>query len=252
MARGKNENASRIYMKVGYGKFRQMRDDSGNKVDENTPGATKRESDKGTTWSIEYDFINGKIESVFLKEGGTYEGRKFPNTIEVVVNDGMETIQASLNSEDYNFCYLFLEMLPNIDLSKEVKINVYDYMGRDKDGNKKKKSGLTIEQEGNPNSRELKYKDGTVVHLINSFYKTYENEKWIYKNGFPSSEGKDLKNEGYRKMYNIEVRMFLLNELKSKFADKFKRPEALSSEGIDEVIAEHNSEVGDNPDDLPF
>src|SRR3972149_4465391 len=124
MARGTNQqNQSRIFMTVSFGKFRQRATDNGQKVDENTKGAVKRTTQQGVdTWAIEYDNVSGYIQNIFYKSN---EGTKFPASFEVVLKDNDEILQISFG-EDSRFWFGFMEVLPNIQLQYPVTINVYD------------------------------------------------------------------------------------------------------------------------------
>lgn len=221
MARGSHTEAGKIYLSVAFGKIRQKQTDDGKKVDENTPGAVKRQTQSGAdSYAIEHDFVSGKIEKIFYKESTEYQ-----NTFEVVISDGVENLQISF-VEDSRFCFDFMKKLPNIDLSKEVKITAYDFNDRQTN---KRKSGISIEQGG---------------QKITSYYeKKDENGKWTMLHGFPSPEGTDFKDKDETKIYFIKVKKFLKAQFEKLFAGKWS----------DNTPAPEADETSpDDGDGLPF
>ena len=220
--RGSYQDNSRIFLSVAFGKIRQKYTDTGQRVDENTPGAVKRETQAGKdSWAIEHDYVSGKIEKIFYKEDAEYG-----NTLEVVIEDGPEKLQLSFH-EDSRFWFDFIKKLPNIDLSKEVKITAYDFIDKEK----KHRVGISIEQSG---------------AKIVSYYERKDGDKWTLLHGFPSSDGVSFKDKDEIKIYFIKVKKFLKSQFDELFAEKWKRVENQQSDNIVE-------EAEITPDnDMPF
>lgn len=251
MAKGNNNSGQqRSFMKISFGKFRQKVADNGQKVDENTPNAVRREDQqKRPTWAIEYDFISGKIENIFFKEGGEFEGKKMKNTFEVVIADGPDINQISF-TEDSREWFMFAKCLPNIMLDKEVKLKVYDYIAKDKSH----KKGLVVEQDDNPNTTKRESKNYKPVFVVNSYYDKWNEDKTVTNlHGFPSGNGVNWKEEDERNIYIIHVKKFLKKEFEEKFADKFNNNHDLDT---NEPLPQEPSYVAPGPDDdlpdLPF
>jgi hypothetical protein len=231
MALGNNSgNSPKIYLSVGFGKLRQKQLENKQKVDKDTPGAIKRLTQQGAeTWALEYDFVEGLIENIFFKEDTEYG-----NSFEVVVRDAADLYQISF-TEESRYCIEFLKRLPNINLTKSVKLMVYDFVN--KEG--KRNSGVSIEQEGLP---------GDTIK-VQSFYsrqkedKTYENI-----NGFPVPK-KDInwKDKDDVKIYFIDVKKFLRSEFNRLFEDKFK-----STTHMPDKVQEMTESENNGSDDLPF
>jgi hypothetical protein len=223
MARGSHTETGRTFLSVAFGKIRQKHTDTGQRVDENTPLAVRRETQAGKeSWALEFDFVSGIIQKIFYKESQEYE-----NTFEVVIADGPENLQLSF-TEDSRFWFDFMKKLPNIDLSKEVKITAYDFVDKDK----KRRVGISIEQGGTK---------------IGSYYeKKGEDGKWTLLHGFPAADGVDFKDKDETKIYFIKVKKFLKNQFTEIFGDKWGKSETAAETKTDEVSAD------EPPSDLPF
>jgi len=224
MSLGSNTGTAKTYLSVGFGKIRQKQTENKQKVDANTPNAVCRKTQSGSeSWALEHDFVSGKIEKIFYKED-----KEFGNSFEVTIADAMDTYQLSF-TEDSRFWFDFMKKLPNIDLSKEVKITAYDF----EDKEKKRRVGISIEQDGNK---------------ILSFYeKKGEDNKWTLLHGFPTGEGVDFKDKDEIKMYFIKVKKFLRGEFVRLFGEKWK--ESAHKEDATETPLTPGI---DDSDDLPF
>lgn len=221
MALGSNTGSPKIYLSVGFGKIRQKSLENKQKVDSNTPGAVKRETQSGAeSWALEHDYITGKIENIFYKEDAQYG-----NSFEVVISDGIDKYQLSF-TEDSRFWFDFMKKLPNIDLSQNVKITAYDFVN--KEG--KKVAGISVEQNGTK---------------ILSFYEKKNGEKWELLHGFPTSDGINFKDKDELKIYFIKVKKFLREEFSRLFSDKFKKTENAHPATEENISSEPT-------DDLPF
>lgn len=112
---------------------------------EDTPGAVKKVSTKGKVYyELQYPYWNGIVTSIKLFEK-EHEGQVFKSwniTLEDV-DDGEEyVLSVPMNSGNTSSLYNKLE---NADLSKEVKIMPYNFVGE----NQKKVVGLNVFQGDN-------------------------------------------------------------------------------------------------------
>jgi hypothetical protein len=246
MARGESSSSSRTFMKIGFGRFR-MKQVDGEPVTKDTPGAVKRLTPQNEeTWAIEYPWLSGVINSIFYKEGGTSnDGKKFEDTYEVVLEDVMDMVQISFPC-DSRYWFAFMKCLPNIILNKEIKISVYDYVSKE---DKKRKAGLNVEQNDNPNTTKREY-NNKVSYVVNSFFEKWEDKKCVFLHDYPSSEGLDWMNKDDRTEYLIKVKKFCKSYFKTMFGEKYQA-EKIKNDTTQEPI---NSGEGKDPleDDLPF
>lgn len=112
------------------GKFSQ-------RVDESTPGAVARVNKEGKTVFEKYhDFFVGKLIDIKTQDGAYGKNWLF------VFEDGGEVYNLQLSYSN-SYATAFLKMLPNIDLTKEMKVSPSLKMV---DG--KNKSSLFVEQDG--------------------------------------------------------------------------------------------------------
>lgn len=222
MALGTNSSSPRIFLTVGFGKIRQKSLENKQKVDANTPNAVKRlKKDNTESWALEHDFVSGTIENIFYKED-----QQYGNSFEVVICDMGALYQLSLQEES-RFWIDFMKKLPNVDLSKDIKITAYDFT--DREG--KHRAGISLLQ------NEQK---------IQSYYETKsQSGTWTILHGFPASEGVNFKDKDELKVYFIQVKKFLRNEFNRLFSGKFQKHEEKS-----DTNDEYTPSVPD--DDLPF
>ena len=220
-------NGTKTFLSVGYGTIRQKQV-NGQPVDANTPNAVKRVSEKGEeSWSIEHRSVTGYIEKIFLKENKGKDGKDFGDSFEVVISDALDTYQISFK-EDSRFWTDLMKKLPNIDLSKEVKIAPYDF--NTKEG--KRQIGTSVEQNG---------------VKIRSFFDLYKEDKtWELLHGFPSAEGINFKDKDDIKLYGIKVKKFLHQYFMENFDNIFKEKKKTKVEESEEPA------VVSPGDDLPF
>lgn len=207
------------FLSVSFGKIRQKKTDSGDVVTSETPGAKKRVTQSGNdSWAIEYDSVFGYIEKVTYKED-----REYGNSYEVTMVDGADSFQLSIK-EKGNFSQPFLSVLPNAILTQPLRISVWDY--ENKMG--KKKIGLSIEQDNNPNANEFGGKN-----IVANYYGKWEDDTFVPLHGFPSSKGVNWQDEDSRDEFNLKVRKFLKGEFRSKFEGKFNSaPEPRTKDSI--------------------
>jgi len=223
---GSHNGTSKIYLTVGFGKIRQKSLENRQKVEKDTPGAVKRQTQAGAdSWAIEHDFVSGTIENIFYKED-----KQYGNSFEITLNDVADTYQLSLSETNRN-CIDFLKKLPNLDMTNKVKLTAYDFV--DKLG--KRRAGLSIEQDGQKISSyyEQKQADGT----------------WKLLHKFPSGEGVNFKDDDDAKIYFIKVKKFLKAQFDEFFANHFNSKNAEPNMSHIEDAA---PDISNEPDDLPF
>lgn len=143
MARGSNNNENgAVYLRIAEGKIVET-------VDESTSGAVSRttkpsdEHPNGrTVWERKDDYVDGVITSIYRKER-EYKG-ELMNSLAVRMADKGESYLLEIK-EGSRYWSSFLLRLPNIDLSKSVRVSPYDFT--DKEG--RRVIGLNVLQNGN-------------------------------------------------------------------------------------------------------
>lgn len=215
MALGQSENSNRIFLHITYGKLRF-------KTNENDSQAVSRENSKGNTvWERVFDFVSGKVTSIFYKED-----EKYGNSFEVTLKDGEEKYQISFSEGD-NYCNDFFSKLPNVDLNREIKIAPYDFLDKSKN---KQRRGITLWQD------DVK---------INNFFVYREGQEFKYNQGFPKPEGTETDSDDW-KIYFTKVKKFLRKYVNENIIPKFKTEEHTEEVSVGDLGAV------DNNDDLPF
>jgi hypothetical protein len=156
------------------------------RVDENTPGAVKREfetpkGEKGEKWEKVYQSLSGLINSLEIKD--TDYGQ--------VINLEVDGIVLSLNS-DGSYAQDLMKKLPNVNLDEPLEITPYSFTG----DSGRPMRGITIMQGGNK---------------IKSHFWDDENQTSI--NGIPTVSKEE--SQGYKKddwkVFFIGVKKFLVN-----------------------------------------
>ena len=130
MARGTDNNGgSAIYLRIADGMVVEQ-------VEEGKEGAisrTTKPSDEHpngrTVWERRDKFVEGVVISMFRKER-EYKGEVM-NSLAIRLKDGGEVYQIDLN-EGNRYWSSFMLRLPNLDLSKSVRLLPYDFT--DKEG----------------------------------------------------------------------------------------------------------------------
>ena len=108
------------------------------RVPEGTPGAVSRvNKEERTVHELFYDSVTGKLINIRKREGG-----KYGPTWEFDFVDGGEVYTLQLSYSN-SYATNILKMLPNVDLTKEMKVQPSQKI---EDG--KKKSSLFISQDG--------------------------------------------------------------------------------------------------------
>lgn len=110
------------------------------RVDKDYVGAQKREiegdnGEKKTIYETRHSTLSARINGVEIKEGG-----KFGDQLLVHLQDGPDSFTLSLSLQSRE-AKSFMTCLPNIDMSKEIVLEPYNYMSK-KDN--KKKIGMAI------------------------------------------------------------------------------------------------------------
>ncbi len=222
MPLGKSEN--RTYLQISYGKLRQ-------KSTSDNPEAVERENRQGDkVWELVFNFIEGQITGIYYKESDEYG-----NSFDVTIDDGEEKYGVSFK-ENSRYCQDFLSRLPNVDLSKWVKIAPYDFIPKDSEKNKQ---GITLWQ----NDEKLQ-----------NYFVAKEDDKFIYSHDFPESDGTLSKDDFM--IYLIKVKGFLREYTKDNIILKLQKN---YTEPVDEKTETEpigNAKLGkwidEANDDLPF
>lgn len=164
------------------------------KVQEDTPGATKRtyELRDGTTgekWELVYKEVEGLISEIKFFDGD------FGQTVNVtfVWDDGHATVQLNTNG---NFATDFLKKIPNVDISKPVKFRPFSFTSQD---NGKPVRGVSLQQQDELGDWEK----------IPNFFFDPDKKKALH--GFPEPSGNTKKyTKDDWKVYFIQVKKFLI------------------------------------------
>ena len=182
------QDEDRIYLTVlSDGTLRQ-------KVQEDTPGATKRtwELRDGTTgekWELIYKEIEGLISEIKFFDG------EFGQTLNVtfVWEDGAATLQLNTSG---NFATDFLKKAPNLDLSKPVRLRPFSFTSQDTN---KPIKGVSLQQQDDLGDWEK----------VPNFF--FDPDKKVPLHGFPEPSGNTKKyNTDDWKVYFIQVKKFLI------------------------------------------
>lgn len=184
-------------------------------VDQSTEGAVRRDwktedGKSGTKWELKADSIEGVISRL-----GIYEG-EYGKNILIALGDADDEVVISLSSSS-NFGEDFMKKLPNIDITKSVKLSPYSFAD-EKTG--KTKRGISIVQD------DVK---------IESAYseKNEKTGKWKVTNGMPDTDGDTAKfdSDDWRAHF-IKVRKFLLGKLEKHelFTEDFQTTDVVPVE----------------------
>lgn len=165
-------------------------------VPEGTEGAVKREYEtsdgkKGSKFELVYKDISGMISKV-----GFFEG-DYGKSLQLTITDGdEEPVVLSLPTAS-NYGEDMMKKLPNVDMDKPVKIVPYSFT----DDKGKAKKGVTVYQD---------------EQKIQNYYYDAKKEKNI--NGYPEvKKTKKPFTKDQWKMYFMECRMFLIEQIEEKF-----------------------------------
>jgi len=214
-----NGGSSATFLSIIGGKIKQQ-------AEEETPGAEKRkwetkDGKSGIKYEITHDFIEGNIV------GLSYHDGDYGTSLAVKIQDGADTynLQISTKSRYYDD---FAKKVKALDLNKPVKLSPYDFEDKekkDKKGNPKKISGISVYQEGEK--------------IVNYYY---DGKKNI--NGMPKVNEKEKEElaDAYWTVYFAKVGAFLKKEIE---AINVPAPKAVE-------VQEQESSDSDDNDNLPF
>jgi hypothetical protein len=130
MARGTNNNGgSAIYLRIADGMVvEQVEEGKGGAISRTTKPSDEHPNGR-TVWERRDKFVEGVVISMFRKER-EYKGEVM-NSLAIRLKDGGEVYQIDLN-EGNRYWSSFMLRLPNLDLSKSVRLLPYDFT--DKEG----------------------------------------------------------------------------------------------------------------------
>lgn len=204
------------------------------KVDENTPGAVRREwklkdGTSGVKFEKLHKNLNGFIVGMEFKDGDF--GEQFILTLKK--GDNRAIVYMPTDSAYYTD---FAKKLPNIHLDDDITFNPYEMSRK---GTDKKRRGVSILQEG------IK---------ITSFYYDYEKKKAINKIPVPKGDTSKYNSDQW-KMFFLEEKMFLKKEVESVIKtlpdmiavspDKAENIEVIDADNVDPADI-------DSVDDIQF
>lgn len=158
-------------------------------VDENHEGAVERvwekDDKKGIAYEVPYKNLTGYITSLELKQG------KFGEDLRIGVLNGGDKAVLTVKV-DSRFFADFAKKAPNIDFTKEVVLDVFDFVPKGKD---KPSVGFTIKQGG---------------EKIGNAYYDYEKKK--SPKGYPVMEEEKPDSDDW-KLFFLQERKYLKKKL---------------------------------------
>jgi hypothetical protein len=189
------------------------------KVDQDTPGAKRREYEtpagaKGTKYEIIYQAWSGVVQGLNIRP------TEFGEFLNIVFEDAILSI--GLDSRYFSD---FVKKFASADLHEEITIKPYDF--EPEEG--KRKTGLLVVQNGEK--------------LTDYFYDFDTKE---YKHGFPEPEG-DVKkySKDDWKIYFIKVKKFL-----KEYVEKMEINSIKKDEEVQELPLPKEEEI--RIEDIPF
>jgi len=184
------------------------------KVEEGTPNAVLRDfedskGNKGQKWELVYTEIFGIITKIEFRDSD------YGKNLNVTLTDKGEDIILSLSTA-INFGEDLMKKLPNIDLSKEVKLVPYALT----DKNNKDKKGITVYQGGNK---------------IKNYFSTDELKPKVC-NGYPDAgDNTSTFDKEDWKVYFIQCRKFLVKFIEDNIIPMVDSSPKQSSEPMSAV-----------------
>jgi hypothetical protein len=132
----------------------------------------------------------------------------------------------------------FLKKLPNIDLSKEVRLMPFSF----DDDNDREVRGLQVTQQD---------ESGDFKNKIPSFF--YDVEKKENINGYPVVADRDAMDKEDWKVFFIQARKFLISYAQENILPKFAvRENKPSPKSYEEQVAKDPLEAEFDPESIPF
>ena len=217
MARGTNNNdGNAVYLRIAEGKIVET-------VDEGTPGAVSRTTKPSDdhpngriVWERKDDYVDGVITSIYRKER-EYKGEAM-NSLVLRMADKGESYLLEIKEGSRYWSSIMLR-LPNIDLTKSVRVSPYDFT--DKEG--RRVIGLNVIQ-GN----------------------SKVEPKWSKTSPGDLPQGKQVRVNG-KTVWDFEERDQYLLKVMKTISDKMR-----SADDAFEGSKAEVSVVADDDDGLPF
>jgi len=224
---------SKTYLSIIGGRLKQ-------KVDAATEGAEERiyedkEGNDQSKFELTHKNITGKLV------GFDFDKKDFGVTmLEIIIIDDQGVFTQIGTPDNSRYASDFMEKLPNIDLTKDIVFNTYDFEAKNKKtGKVQRKTGVSIIQGKDSAGDPLK---------INTAY--FDFDKMEPLRGLPQvdkEEADDYDTDDW-KMYYLTKKKFLVKETKKIFNKHLKTLDAK----VEEVKATTKKQVDSEPDDLPF
>lgn len=221
-----------LYYSIIKGTFRQ-------KVDQDHPDAVRRDYEtsdgkKGIKYERVIDALYGYITDIAFYDS------EYGMKINIILDENQDGIRPNISlptqsreAED------FMKKLPNIDLTKEVKLRPFNFTGDNDDEIR----GMEILQ---PNDN-----DEYMIKITN-FFRDAEKKENI--NGYPNppKESDEMDKEDW-KIYFIQARKFLVAYTGDKIVPTIPTPERPKSPKSHEEEKRNTYPEEDiNPADIPF
>lgn len=224
MSRAQESNTARKYYKPIGGKFLLPTDAENEK-------AVRREITKDGVvierWDIPHDYLFGTITGISFYEGQTNDGKKF-KSLNVYLDPDEDTGEEPVVSMNVSSreAQDFLSRLPNVDLTKEVRLQAYEF--KDKGSR-----GISIRQKDD---------DGNFTVKIENFFveSGAEGEPRKFHNGYPEPSEEDKKDWPY---YFAGVAKFLQKYTEDNVIPSFAEKESRGFDYPEEEI---------DPTQVPF
>jgi hypothetical protein len=186
------------------------------RVQQGTPGAVERVNKLNkTVYEVFYDSFTGKLVNIRTRDG------EYGKSWEFDFQDGGEVYTLQLSYSN-SYATNLLKILPNVDLTKEMKVQPSQKI---EDG--KTKSSLFVSQDG--------------VTLKHAFTKDNPN-------GMPPMEQKTVK--GQAVWDDTERLVFLQNMVDTEILPKLPKAPAPASTADDDMSVEGASVMGGDEDDF--
>lgn len=172
-------------------------------VDENTPGAIKREwsvgGKTGVKWELSFPSVDGVISSLEFHEG------EYGKNLKVWIKDGDELFCVSAGVKT-GFGEDLLKKLPAVNYKERIELTPYEFTP---DGASHALKGVTFRQAGNK---------------LTNFYRDADKKP---SNGIPTTEAslEDMDKEERREYwisYFAKVRRFMIKEIEDKIIPKLE------------------------------
>ncbi len=207
------------------------------KVSEDTEGAVRREWEtpdgkSGVKYELVYNALFGKIEGIRFADG------EYGEQIIIDLGEDDDTKQSVLValSVDSKYGTEFLKRLPNVDLTKDVRLLPYDFENDDK----KQSTGMRIEQ------RDA---DGKFTVKVHNHFSDGAKEKPKALHGFPMppENARDVWGKAdWKNYFGYQVPKFLSTYAKENVLPKIDNK--VSPVKTEEYYPEEEI----RPEDIPF